>query len=363
MRLRWWGLLTAVGFFWMVTLLSPILMPFFIGFILAYLGNPIVGMLERSGLSRLFAVILFFLLIGTLTLLGMLILLPLLWQQLLQFFYLIPEMLIWLQGSVVPYLEHYLDLDLSTGFEQIRLLLLEHWRETGSFAASLLAQMSRSGLVLALWLINITLVPVVAFYLLLDWERMIAAVRGLLPRRIEPTVSRLAGDCDEVLGAFLRGQLIVMVSLGTVYASGLSLLGVSFGALIGMAAGVISIVPYLGALSGFTTAILVAFFQFDSLWALVGVCGVFLLGQMLETFVFQPLLLGDKIGLHPVAVIFAVLAGGQLFGFFGILLALPIAAMVMVLLRFALERYRSSALFERGSVRIEIDGGSPRERP
>lgn len=347
-RLQVWTLLGVAAMVWLLVLLEPILMPFFVSMILAYLGDPLTDWLEAKGLSRRLAVSVVFSVLSLLLVVAFLILIPLLGRQLGQLIEALPEMFNWVQAAVLPWVRDVSGLDFSTDFDQMRQALMANWKETGTFAAGILAQVSRSGLALAIWIGNLALIPVVTFYMLLDWDRLKRRVRDLLPRRYEPTVTRLAIQCDEVLSAFLRGQLLVMLSLGVVYAVGLTLLGIQFGVLIGIVAGLASIVPYLGVIVGLAIAAVVAFFQYGDVLHLLGVAAVFGIGQMLEGMVLQPLLLGDKIGLHPVAVIFAVLAGGQLFGFTGILLALPVAAMVMVLLRHLHERYKNSHLYEAG---------------
>ena len=345
-RLQVWSLLGVAAMIWLLILLEPILMPFFVGMILAYLGDPLTDWLEAKGLSRRLAVSVVFLVLSLLLIVAFVILIPLMGRQLGQLIEALPEMFNWVQAMVLPWVREVSGLDFSTDFDQLRQGLMANWKETGTFAAGLLAQVSRSGLALAIWIGNLALIPVVTFYLLLDWDRLKRRVRDLLPRRYEPTATRLAIQCDEVLSAFLRGQLLVMLSLGIVYAVGLTLLGIQFGVLIGIVAGLASIVPYLGVIVGLAIAAIVAFFQYGDVLHLLGVAAVFAIGQMLEGMLLQPLLLGDKIGLHPVAVIFAVLAGGQLFGFTGILLALPVAAMVMVLLRYLHERYKNSHLYD-----------------
>ena len=190
------------------------------------------------------------------------------------------------------------------------------------------------------------LVPVVCFYLLRDWDLIMAKLRTLLPRRREDTVMALMRECHEVIGAFLRGQLLVMLALAVVYSAGLMLVGVELGLLIGVLAGLASIVPYMGFVVGIGAAVIAVLFQFGlELYPLLGVAAVFTVGQMMEGMLLTPLLVGDRIGLHPVAVIFAVLAGGQLFGFTGVLLALPVAAVIMVLLRHVHDLYKLSDLY------------------
>lgn len=353
-RVQVWTLLSLVAIVWLLLLLEPILMPFFVSMILAYLGDPLTDRLEAKGLSRRLAVSVVFLVLSLVLTVGFLVLIPLLGRQLAQLIDALPAVFVWVQTTVLPWVQSVTGMDFSTDFDQLREALMANWRETGTFAAVLLAEVSRSGLAFALWIANLALIPVVTFYLLLDWDRIKGLVRDLLPRRLEPTATGLAIQCDEVLSAFLRGQLLVMLSLGIVYAVGLTLVGVQFGVLIGLIAGLASIVPYLGVIVGLAIAAVVAFFQFGDLLHLVGVGVVFAVGQMLEGMVLQPLLLGDKIGLHPVAVIFAVLAGGHLFGFTGILLALPVAAVVMVLLRHLHDRYKNSALYDP-AVRLDGD--------
>ena len=194
------------------------------------------------------------------------------------------------------------------------------------------------------WIVQFVVVPVAFFYLLRDWDVMIARIHELLPRSVEPTVARLARESDETLSAFVRGQLSVMIVLGVMYGIGLWAVGIDVGPLIGLIAGLISFVPYLGSIVGVLMGVIAALVQYHDWTHVLLVGAVFVIGQLLEGYVLVPRLVGEKIGLHPVAVIFAVLAGGELFGFLGVLLALPIASVLMVVLRYAHERYRASAL-------------------
>lgn len=353
MHRQWWvvAAVAALGL-WFLISIEPVLAPFFVSMILAYLGDPLADRLEARGLSRRLAVSLVFLLLTLVIALTLLLVVPILGRQLGQLVESLPAVLNWLQQTVVPRIQSLTGLDLSTDIDQMRQAIVDNWKETGTFAASLLAQASRSGLAFVAWIGTVALIPVVTFYLLLDWDVLVAKIRGLLPRNWEPDAVRLAGDCDEVLSAFLRGQLIVMLCLGAIYAVGLTLLGVRFGLLIGLLAGLASIVPYLGVIVGISVAGIVAFFQFGDWLILLGVAVVFGFGQLVESVVLQPKLLGDKIGLHPVAVIFAVLAGGQLFGFTGVLLALPVAAVVMVVLRYLFAHYKNSALYDAERQRV-----------
>ena len=331
----------------LIYLLKPILMPFLVAALLAYLGDPLVDRLELARLPRTVAVSVVFALL-LLVVAGLLFLLvPMAADQVRALQASLPAMLTWAQESALPWIERHLGLELSEqlALDRLGAMLAGHWQQTGDVATMVLERVSRSGLALFGWLVNLALIPVVTFYLLRDWDVVVARVRDLLPRRTEPTVARLTRECDEVLGAFLRGQFLVMVSLGAIYAVGLWLLGLDLALLIGMLAGLASIVPYLGTIVGIATAAVAALFQFGDVWHLVAVAVVFGAGQMLEGMVLTPLLVGDRIGMHPVAVIFAVLAGGQLFGFVGVLLGLPAAAVVMVLLRHVHDVYKDSTLY------------------
>lgn len=347
MRRQWWVAAGVAALaLWFFISIEPVLMPFFVSMVLAYLGDPLADRLEALGLSRRLSVSLVFLLLTLIIVVALLLVVPVLGRQLGQLVESLPAVLSWVQQTMVPRVQSLTGLDLTTDIDALRQALVDNWKETGTFAATLLSGVSRSGLALVGWIGNLALIPVVTFYLLLDWDVLVAKVRDWLPRRWEDTAKRLAGQCDEVLSSFLRGQLIVMLCLGIIYAIGLTLLGVRFGLLIGLLSGLASIVPYLGVIVGISVAGVVAFFQSGEWWLLLGVAAVFGFGQVVESVVLQPKLLGDKIGLHPVAVIFAVLAGGNLFGFTGVLLALPAAAVIMVLLRELNARYKSSALYD-----------------
>jgi predicted PurR-regulated permease PerM len=219
----------------------------------------------------------------------------------------------------------------------------------------MLGYLSRSGFALLGWIANIVLLPVLTFFFLRDWDLFVGRVAALVPRDHAETVSRLALESSAVLGAFLRGQLLVMLVLGVLYGIGLSLVGLNLGILIGIVAGVLTFVPYLGPATVIVLGGIAALVQYGDWQHLLGVLAVFSVGQVIESYWLTPKLVGDRIGLHPVAVIFAVLAGGQLFGFLGMLLALPVAAIANVLLRYAHERYTHSRLYAGDRAPILLD--------
>lgn len=344
----WMVLASVVVAGWLVWLLAPVLTPFAAGALLGYLGDPLVDRLQRLRLGRTLAVCVVFAGMFLILVLALLLLVPLIESQVTRLIQSLPAYLDWIQNRVAPWVQERFGSGVEVlDVDQITAVLREHWQQAGGIAAAVLGSISRSGLAVLGWIMTLVLIPVVTFYFMRDWDDLMASVRELLPRRIEPTVVGLARESDEVLGSFLRGQLMVMLALGVIYSGGLWLVGLDLAFLIGMIAGLISFVPYLGSIVGVLAACVAAAVQFTELVPIVLVLVVFGIGQALEGMVLTPLLVGDRIGMHPVAVIFAVLAGGQLFGFVGVLLALPVAAVIMVLLRHAHEHYKGSHLYRK----------------
>ncbi len=350
---KWLIVVSVAGVGWLIYLLAPILMPFAVGALLAYFTDPIADRLEARGLGRTWAVVIVFVVMTLVLALALLLLIPMLESQIGRLVDRLPTYMAWVTDTVLPWLRRRLHISIQPKLlnaDRIAEMLRGHWEQAGGIATSLIGSLSRSGAVVIDWLLDLILMPVVAFYLLRDWDVMVARLYDLLPRRYTPTVSRLAGEVDEVLSAFLRGQILVMLALGTIYSVGLWLVGLDVAFLIGMIAGLISFIPYMGAIVGLLTACIAALVQFQDAWYLMPVLLVFTVGQILEGNFLTPWLVGDKIGLHPVAVIFAVLAGGQLFGFLGILLALPVASVIMVLIRHAHILYKDSDLYGQGLI-------------
>jgi predicted PurR-regulated permease PerM len=350
---RWFFLILALVAGGLVYLLSPILSPFLVGALLAYLADPVADRLEDAGLSRAVSVIIVFIAMSALVFMLFLLFIPKLGLQIQILIERIPQVIQLFEQQVMPWLVTTFSLEPAMfDFAHLKELILGDLQKTGNIMAQLVGGITRSGVAIAAWLANLVLIPVVTFYLLRDWDVMIEKVKHLLPRNIEPKVSLWASECDEVLGAFMKGQLLVMVALGTIYAIGLWIVGLDLALLVGMIAGLASIVPYMGFIIGIIAAGVAAFMQFNDPIVLAYVGVVFAIGQLLEGMLLTPLLVGDRIGLHPVAVIFAIMAGGQLFGFVGILLALPVAAVIMVLLRHLHEGYKSSSLYGSEDHRI-----------
>jgi len=345
--LKWQLPLILLALAFAVWLLSPILPPFIAALLLAWLGNPWVERLVRAGRSRNTAVLLVFTLIALLSVLMLLVLLPLLWQQLIALLNGLPAFAAWVQDHALPWIAEKLNKDVADLLDPTSATqaLQKHWQEVGSFATWMLGKAGQSTMAVVLFLSNLVLLPILSFYFLRDWHRIVGGIRRLIPRAHEAKAVQLAGEADSVLGAFLRGQMLVMVCLGVIYAIGLWVVGLKSGLLIGFIAGMVSFVPYLGALVGVIAAVIATLIQYGDINHLIWVAVVFMVGQLIESYLLTPKLVGDRIGLHPVAVIFAIMAGGQLFGFIGVLLALPAAAVLNVVFQHGIARYYQSRVY------------------
>ncbi len=330
---------------WLFYQLTPVLMPFFISALLAYLADPLVDKLESWKLSRTVSVSIVFSVLLIVGLLLLLVLIPMLSSQVVSLFKRLPDYITFIHDALQPWLSSIgLPTDL-LDLDTIKQALTSYWSEVGQVAGGIFSYMTRSGAIVLQWVANLVLVPVVTFYLLRDWDILVARFRELLPRRYSAQFVTLSLECDEMLAAFIRGQLMVMMALASIYTVGLMMIGLELALLVGVIAGVLSFVPYLGLIVGIGLAGVAAFLQFHEWMPVLLVALVFGAAQAIEGTVLTPRFVGERIGLHPVAVIFAVLAGGQLFGFTGVLLALPVAAVIMVLLRHAHQRYLDNHLY------------------
>lgn len=335
-RLNWLIAIALAG--WLLWLLAPVLTPFVAAALLAYIGDPLADRLQRVGLPRTVAVVSVFVL--TFVALGLIVLLvfPLIQTQVSALLDALPGIVVQIEQVWLPKVTQFLDIE--SGEDIGFAAFLSRYSDlAGNWGATVLTSLSRSGGALLAAVISLFLVPILTFYLLRDWDQILQRFAALIPTRQRDTVIALARETDEVLGAFLRGQILVMISLSIIYASGLALVGLRFAIAIGVVAGLVSFVPYLGFVFGIGLAGLTVALEPDPWLRLFGVVVTFSAAQMIEGSILTPKLVGDRIGLHPVVVIFAVAAGGQLFGFFGVLLALPAAAVLSVLLRFAYHRY------------------------
>ena len=343
---KWLVLATLLLSGWLLYLLGPVLTPFAIAALIAYLADPVVDKLEARKCSRTVSVCIVFGVMGLALILVLLFIIPILEQQFFNLLQRIPDMIDWLEQSLLPRITELLQIESKeSGLEKLKLSLSENWRDVGGIMAKVLGHITHSGQTLMTMIATILLVPVVSFYLLRDWDILIERIHELIPLAYEKTIVKISKECDQVLGEFMHGQLLVMLAQGILYSIGLWIVGLEFALLIGMLAGLVSFVPYLGFIIGIVVAGITAFMQYQDVIHLVYVLIVFGIGQAIEGMLLSPLLVGDKIGLHPVAVIFAVMAGGQLFGFIGVLLALPVAAIIVVLLRYVHDQYMDSNLY------------------
>jgi len=344
---RWpLALAAAVGAALLFYLLQPILLPFVLGALVAYLGDPLVDALERHRCSRTLGVVIVFVAFTALTMALIILAVPLLLHQLDLLVHKIPAIYEWFSQVALPWVQQRFSLSL----ERLPRLdwsgqLAQHWQSLGKMTAQTLVKLSGSGASLLVGLANLALVPVVAFYLMRDWDILVGKALDMLPLVWQDKVAYMVGEADEVVGAFLRGQFLVMLALGAVYGFGLWLVGLQLALLLGLVAGLASIVPYLGFTVGVLASCIAAYAQFGDWGSLLWVLLVFGVGQALESMVLTPVLVGDRIGLHPVAVIFALMAGAQIAGFVGVVVALPVGAVVMVFLRHAFNHYRSSDVY------------------
>jgi predicted PurR-regulated permease PerM len=359
-QVRFWLIGLAVTAF-SLWLLSPVMLPFVAGFALAYLLDPVADWLERRGMPRVIASLL---ILGVFLLLfvgAIVALVPALLTQIEGFVARLPEYSARLRELATSWSDGWLGQLIRDRSQEIESNIGGFATTVAEWLGGLLQSILTGGMAIVNVLALFVVTPVVAFYMLVDWDRMVERIDGLLPRDHQQTIRRLASEVDGALAGFVRGQSTVCVLLGLFYAIGLSLLGLNFALLIGLAAGLISFIPYIGSISGFIVAVGVALVQFWPDWTMVAaVAAVFFAGQALEGNILQPKLVGGHVGLHPVTLMFALFAFGYLFGFVGMLIAVPIAAAIGVLVRFARDRYIDSPLYA-GAGGNRADQGQDRQ--
>ncbi len=352
---KWWLIVGGATLFFLSLLYvwSGILTPFVCATLLAYLTNPLVEKMLAWKVPRTGAVVVVLGLLLCVLLLLLFAVLPLLKQQIYYLFTQLPQFVVVLQERIWPWLNTHLggltklgDIDSM----DVKQTITSYWREVVNALGITLNSISNSGVALLGGILDVLLVPVALFYLLRDWPHLMRGLQNLLPRRMLSVVCQLSTQCSNVLSAFFRGQLLVMATVAVCYTIGLACVGLHLTLLIGVTAGLLSIVPYLGFIIGLIAALLASLFQFHDTVHLLYVLLVFGLVHVLEGTVLVPWLVGNKIGLHPLVVIFAILAGGQSLGFIGVLLALPMAAVLMVLLRYFYQQYRASTMYKADSI-------------
>jgi predicted PurR-regulated permease PerM len=344
----WIAVLTLVGV--TVYLLRGALLPFVVGMAVAYLLDPVADRLERLRVPRALAAFLIVFIFLLAVVLSFVILVPILSEQVTDLVTRLPAYAETLRQEVAPMLRR-IRASLTPGqAAQIDEAIKSHVGDVLGWIGHLLGGILTGGAALLSLLGLMFIMPVVAFYMIRDWDRLVAHLDSLLPEKEGATIRELAREIDDRLSGFVRGQALVCLLLGAWYATGLTLVGLDFALLVGLGAGLMSIIPYLGNIIGLGASLALAAAQYDSWVQLALVVGVFVTGQVLEGNFVTPKIVGDRVGLHPVWLLFAVTAGGALLGITGALLAVPVAAAMGVLVRFAVQRYRESPLYADSGV-------------
>jgi predicted PurR-regulated permease PerM len=340
-----WGIAAIAVAVAFVYLLGPILSPFLFGAVLAYIGSPVVAALARRRVPRMIGALL--VVTGMIAIVAILIviLMPMVQHEVAAIARRLPELADRFNERFVPWLRERFGIDLQFDPASMRAFVAENVSGVQNIGVWLLGSLRIGGMALVGFFANLLLTPVVMFYLLLDWDALVARLASLLPRRWDASARQIAGEIDRVLAEYLRGQVTVMGILAIYYAAALWLVGLQFAVPIGVLTGLLIFIPYLGFGVGLILALLVALLQFATWQGVIFVLIVYGIGQLIESFVLTPWLVGERIGLHPLAVIFALLAFGQLFGFTGVLIALPASAAILVGLRHVRMAYTNSALY------------------
>lgn len=346
-RWRFWVAMAAI-FLLLLWLLNDILLPFVVGMVVAYFLDPVVMRLQRLGMSRTWATTSVTILAVLITVGVAMAVLPPLFSQLQSLILGFPDYTVKLAARITPLIDPIRErLNLPPlSLHELQAELTQRAGQVLAVAGTVAGKLAQGGLAFFNLMALLFLTPVVTFYLLRDWERLVSAIDGALPRDHADTIRKLAHESNAAIAGYVRGQALVCISLGSIYAIGLSLVGLKFGLVIGLIAGAISFIPFVGTFVGAVMALGMALVQFPPDWIGVAkVAVVFLVGQMLEGNVLSPKLVGDRVGLHPVWIMFALLAGGALFGFVGVLIAVPVAAVVGVVARHLIGRYRDSQYY------------------
>ncbi|MBR0568500.1 AI-2E family transporter [Azoarcus sp. L1K30] len=336
------GALALIGLFWV---LSPILAPFVVAAVFAYICDPAVNWLVGRRMPRAAAVLLVIVGLGLILVTLTLILMPMLYREAVTLLRRLPDLIELFNLRISPLLQARLGVDLQLDSAQLREWMTQHWESAQDLVPIVLGHLKTGGMAVVGVLANLFLVPVVMFYLLQEWPRIVNGLQHVVPRPWIARTMHVIGDVDSVLSEFLRGQLSVMLLLAVYYSLGLWLAGLKFALPVGVITGLLVFIPYVGFGGGLILAIVAALLQGGGWSPLIGVAVVYGLGQLLESFLLTPYLVGERIGLHPLAVIFALMAFGQLFGFVGILVALPVSAALLVGLRELSAAWFSSRLY------------------
>lgn len=342
-------------------LLGPILTPFVVGAVFAYICDPAVNGMVARRVPRALAVLLVICALGLVLVALALILVPMVYREGVLLVRRLPELVQMFNLNVAPLLEARLGIDIRLDAAQFQQLIADNWASAQELVPIMLAHLKTGGMAVLGFLANLVLIPLVMFYLLQEWPRILAELERIVPRPWVDGTKRILGDIDSVMSEFLRGQLSVMLLLAVFYSVGLWLAGLNFWLPVGVLTGLLVFIPYVGFGGGLVLAILAALLQAQGWPPLVGVAVVYALGQVVESFLLTPYLVGERIGLHPLAVIFALMAFGQLFGFVGVLVGLPVSAALLVGLRELRAAWFASAVYQGAQPRPIIAGDPDRQ--
>ncbi|MAF50307.1 MAG: AI-2E family transporter [Rhodospirillales bacterium] len=351
-----WAAVLAVAVA-LLFLVGGVLFPFIAGFAVAYFLDPIVDWIEKQGASRLIATLAISIIFFAVVVALVILIAPLLQQQIIGFFGKVPAIIdavtLWLEPLKETLQEKFPDRPL----DDFGATSKSFGSAAAAWLIRVLGGIWQGGLALFNAISLIVITPVVSFYLLRDWDRIVGRIDGWLPRQFAPAIRTIFSDIDRAIAGFVRGQMTVGLFLAAIYGIGLTLVGLDFGLLVGIATGLISFIPYFGMLIGMAVAVAIAVVQFAAWQPVALVLLVFAVGQLIESIFLTPKFVGDKVRLHAVWVIFALMVGGALFGFTGILLAIPVAATIGVVIRFSLDRYLESALYKGVKNEAEAEDG------
>jgi predicted PurR-regulated permease PerM len=343
---QFWGFVIVgiIGFLW---LFNPILAPFIVGFVVAYLLSPLVSKLEKKSIPRWLSALVILSLFFIFVILGLLIAIPVLLREAVEFIKLLPTAFAWGQNWVNETLPM---IEIPSSFEDVKDMdttaISDKMGSVFEFGKNILGNIFAGGLAVIGFISFIALMPIVAFYLLIDWARLGEKINSLMPEKNAQNIKSILHDIDTSLAGFIRGQLTVCFLLGAFYAIALSLLGLQYGFFVGVAAGVLSIIPYVGSMFGLVASVGLAFYQFGGWEYPLAALAIFIVGQLVEGNYLTPKLVGESVGLHPLWVIFALMAGGTLLGLMGMIIAVPVAAIIAILVRHATARYRQSSYYK-----------------
>ena len=343
-HLRFW-LLAIAGFCGVLWVLSGVLTPFVLALAIAYFLNPVVSWICKFGAPRsLGALIVLFTFIAIVTT-ATLLLAPLVQAQIVELISSLPTYVEKLQSELWPRIKDVLEHVPAVDMAKLQDNFSQHTNDVMKFFGRVLSQVVSGSMAIFDILALLLLTPVVAFYLMRDWPKMLAKVDSYLPVRHAPTIRRELQNIDQMIAGFIRGQALVSLALATFYSIGLSLAGLKYGMVIGLCSGILNFIPIVGTLIGIITSLTMAFIQFDTLGQIAMIAVVFAAAQVLDGYFLTPKLVGDRVGLHPVWIIFAVLAGGKLLGLLGVVIAVPFAGTIAILIRLGLRQYRRSKYF------------------